>query len=329
MRRPGRALVLLLSLTLVLSACGKKAPPRWIVKTPPPAPSNVHVHYRPDQIALKWTAPASEPPANDYVVYRASNGGVFKRLMVVGETNYLDQDIVPLASYSYKIAAIFGEKPGDVMEGPPVLTGPVGALASLPVPQGVSVTVGDEGVVLTWEPDTTVSGYNVYSSASPDNFPPAPSNPRVIRDGRFQESLDFEADIEDGFEGEIYYTVRAAMLSTDEGLFVEGQRSPPVSVKPGDFVPSAPTGLDVVPAVGKVVVFWNQNPETWVRGYTVYRAQGETDQMGQMDEFKEIGSSRTLAFPDRNPPKGVLRYRVSAMGPVVSGPVSDAVSVKY
>ncbi|KKL18385.1 hypothetical protein LCGC14_2476060, partial [marine sediment metagenome] len=167
-----------------------------------------------------------------------------------------------------------------------------------------------------WETGIDVSGYNVYRSVNMDSFPPAPRNKKPITDAMFAELPDMDKTY--------YYTVRAVMLSTEEGLFVEGPRSPVVAVAPEDFVPDAPGGLDAAVAGEKVVVFWNESPEIWVRGYKVYRAVGESG------EFKEIGSPMGLAFPDREPPRGVvLRYRVTAVGPALESPPSETVSVVY
>ena len=314
--RPGRALAVLLSLMLaltLLSACGKKAPPRWVKKKPPAALNGVQVHYRPDRIVVEWKPAKVTVKAKEHVVYRSVDGGEFQEVYVlVDAPRYVDLDVDPHLSYRYKIVPR-GE---DGLEGKAAVTESVGADDSLPAPANVNVKIAPDGVVLAWEPDIAVSGYNVYRSVNMDSFPPAPRNKKPVTDEKFEELPEMDKSY--------YYTVRAAMLSPGEDLYVEGPRSLVVTVVPEDFVPMAPGGLDAAVAGEKVVVFWNESPEIWVRGYIVYRAVGESG------EFKEVGSPKSLAFPDREPPRGVvLKYRVTAVGPALEGPPSETVRVVY
>ncbi len=297
----------------VLSACGKKAPPRWVKKKPPAALYGVQVHYRPDRIVVEWKPAKGKvaPEEEEHVVYRSVGEGEFQEVAVVDAPRYIDRDVDPHFSYRYKIVP----RGGDGLEGKAAVTESVGADDSLPAPANVNVEIAPDGVVLTWEPDIAVSGYNVYRSANKNSFPPAPRNKRPVTDGKFEELPEMDKAY--------YYTVRAAMLSTGKELFVEGPRSLVVTVALADFVPMAPGGLDAAVAGEKVVVFWNESPEIWVRGYKVYRAVGEAG------EFKEVGSPMSLAFPDHEPPKGVLKYRVTAVGPALESPPSETVEVVY
>ncbi len=307
----GRTLIVLVALSLSLAACGKKAPPRWIASEPPKAPVGVQVHYRPDRISLQWKAPEGAVAAEDYVVNRSKDGGEPVEIAVVKGTKYLDRDIDPNSRYIYEVIA----RAGEGKEGPAASTETVGAKETLPSPKEVAVSVEPGAVVITWLADPGVSGFNVYRSAEQGKFPPAPRNPVLIREGRFEEMPDAALTY--------YFTVRGAMLSLDGDLFVEGPRSSVVRVSPEDYVPSMPGGIDAASTGDKVVVFWNENPEIWVEGYKVYRAEGREGL------FIEIGSPKSLAFPDRAPPKGLLRYRVSALGPVAEGPVSETVEIEY
>lgn len=309
--RASRFLIVLIALTLTIAACGKKAPPRWVVRKAPDAVTDVRVHYRPDQVSLQWKAPKGKHAAEDYVLYRAKDGGEPVQIAVVEGTKYIDRDIVPLGAYTYEVVA----RAGQGLEGPRIPAGTVGAKDTLPIPEEVSISIEPDGVVISWSPVPDVSGFNVYRSAEPDRFPPAPRNPALIREGRYEEMPDTDKPY--------YYMVRVAMLSTDGNLFVEGPGSAPVSVAPEDFVPSMPSGMDIATTGEKVIVFWNENPEVWAKGYKIYRA------VGKGGEFIEIGTPKSLAFPDRNPPVGVLRYRVSALGPAAEGPMSDALEIEY
>jgi hypothetical protein len=68
-----------------------------------------------------------------------------------------------------------------------------------------------------------------------------------------------------------YLVQRIVMLPNNR--FAQSELSPEVSITPIDiFPPGAPTGLHAVPAPGSIELAWDQNPESDVAGYHIYRA---------------------------------------------------------
>jgi hypothetical protein len=73
--------------------------------------------------------------------------------------------------------------------------------------------------------------------------------------------------------GEKYiYFVRSVSLGT-EGKPVESLNSNTIELAPLDvYAPSAPTGVSVGPAPGRLSLFWSANPEPDIAGYLLYRS---------------------------------------------------------
>jgi hypothetical protein len=71
-----------------------------------------------------------------------------------------------------------------------------------------------------------------------------------------------------------------------------------------------------------VLLFWDENPEVWTRGYRVYRSPLENG------DFLPVGTSETPAFEDTDNISGNLFYRIRALGPVNEGPSSETIAVE-
>ena len=160
----------------MLSACGKKAAPRWVERESSAALTGLQVHYRPDRIVVEWKHVAGKVAASKHVIMRSVSEGDFQKVAVVDTLKYVDHDISPLLSYRYKIV------PADkkTLSSNALVTKEVGANGSPPAPADVNITVGPKGLTLTWEHDSDVSGYNVYRSAKEDVFPLVPRNKNPI-----------------------------------------------------------------------------------------------------------------------------------------------------
>jgi hypothetical protein len=260
-------------------------------------------------MVIKWEAPGGGEEPGEYVVYRSEDGGPFEELDSTKRTRYVDAEIEAESVYRYRITARAGRLEGEGADS--VEAGGAG----LEGPSDLKVEILKQGAGLSWGPVSGATGYNIYRSSSPRRFPEAPHNPApVLVEGFVDEALP---------EEDTYYVVRAVLNSSGGELFVEGFPSAAAAISPEEFVPSAPTGLAATAAEGKVLVYWDESPERWVRGFRIYRSRGEKGR------FVRIGESRTPAFPDRKPKRGVLRYRVSAMGPEAEGAPSKAVRVEY
>lgn len=142
-------------------------------------------------------------------------------------------------------------------------------------PTLTSHEIRENGIIIDWQPpqenidgSTPVNllGYNVYrvDEAQPQ-FGQTPLNSALIAAPPF---------VDQHFKfGENYrYVVRSVSLGT-EGAQVESLNSTILSVSPRDiFPPSAPSGISIAPAPGRLSIFFAANPESDVAGYRVYRS---------------------------------------------------------
>lgn len=171
-------------------------------------------------------------------------------------------------TYAYRLRAVSAHGISPWSE--PVVIVPQ---ASLAAPKGLTATKGDSNVRLTWEPVRTLMdggpaegfiGYNVYRGTDKGIRDEAPLNREPLTAPSFKDATAVN-------EHTYYYIVRAV-----DGPAPDGRESPDsreVSATPMDLTPPAtPKGLTVVAGVGRVFLTWNENHETDLAGYRVYRS---------------------------------------------------------
>ncbi len=171
-------------------------------------------------------------------------------------------------------------------------------IAPLAAPSGVAAEATSAGVRLTWAGPVEPSGlvYRVLRGVGKG----APSEAAVVAS---REWLDTEARY-----GESYsYSVQAVLKSGASAA--ESAVSAPVSITPVDrFPPAAPKGLTTVAGVSSIELTWDENGETDLGGYFVYRATGD----GAWE--RTGGRLGAPGFSDRNVQPGTrYRYAVSAV----------------
>jgi fibronectin type 3 domain-containing protein len=142
-------------------------------------------------------------------------------------------------------------------------------------PANVTKEESETAITLKWDPprqnidgSTPVNllGYNVYRvAASQTEAGQIPINQALIATPQYQDR-NFKF-------GEKYtYVVRSVSLGT-LARPVESLNSNSVEAAPEDkFKPSAPTGLSVAAAPGRLAIFFAANPETDIAGYLIFRS---------------------------------------------------------
>jgi predicted phage tail protein len=165
-------------------------------------------------------------------------------------------------------------------------------------PSGLAAVATAAGVRLTWAGPVEPAGlvYRVLRAVGKG----APSEAAVVPS---REWLDAGAKY-----GESYsYWVQAVLNSGSAAA--ESVVSAPVSITPVDrFPPAAPKGLTAVAGVSSIELTWDENGETDLGGYVVYRATGDGAWARAADR---LGAP---SFSDRNVQPGArYRYAVSAV----------------
>jgi hypothetical protein len=171
--------------------------------------------------------------------------------------------------YAYRVVAL-GIK-GDVASpSPEVRTAP---LLSLAPPRTLKALGREQSVELSWEAVSTRSdgsvfsgfvGYNVYRRDAGGAYGEAPLNNEPLRTTSYTDTAAKN-------DTTYFYTVRAVdspALPWRESLDAAEATATPRNVTP----PGRPTGLTVVPGVGRAFLTWNENKEEDMAGYYIYRS---------------------------------------------------------
>lgn len=150
---------------------------------------------------------------------------------------------------------------------------PAARIAQPPVLQPANIR--EDAIALSWQPPSAnidgstpvnLLGYNVYRLDETQSEPAqTPINTELVSATQY-------ADKTFRFGSNYRYIVRSVSLGT-EGAQVESLNSNAIRVEPRDtFAPSAPSGISVAAAPGRLSIFFAANPESDIAGYNIYRS---------------------------------------------------------
>jgi fibronectin type 3 domain-containing protein len=161
----------------------------------------------------------------------------------------------------------------------------IAPLLSLATPKELAAQAGDGNMLLSWTPVTTrmdgsrytgFVGYNIYRGSEKGRYSDTPVNKEPLRTNSFQ-------DAEVANDTTYFYVVRT--IDSPTPPWKEGLDSDEVSATPRDLTPpDRPTGLTVVPGVDRVFLTWNENKESDLVGYHVYRSTASSKDYERLTE---------------------------------------------
>ena len=284
----------LLAVLAAGSACGRKTEPLAPDSPRPEAVTGLKIEVRDAVAYLSWPLPSKNVEGKSldraelkgFRVYRAEVDRERKRLIFrqVAEISMSNPAPAEVRSgtvlwndpglqygrvYVYRIRAysVRGGVSGysDEVRATPLL--------SLAAPKGIAAAGGDSAVTLTWEPVTTRSdgslhqgfvGYTVYRGTAAGKYDETPLNKEPISGTTYR-------DIAVVNDTPYFYRVRA--VDSPVRPWRESLDSAEASAVPRDMTPpEPPTGITVVPGIGRVFLTWNENRERDLAGYHVYRS---------------------------------------------------------
>lgn len=290
------ALPVVLALVLaLLASCGRKTDPLVPESPRPEAVQDVQAVSRDGVAFLSWPVPQrnvegkSMNPAEitGFQVLRAElerdkKKSRYRQIAEIdmespgtvqvrnGRVFWSDHNIRYGQAYGYRIRA-FSSRGGKSQPSEEVRIVP---LLSLAAPKGLTATGGDTQITLTWSPVTTRSdgsvytgfvGYNLYRGNESGHETEAPLNREPLRSTTYRDTT-----VLNGVR--YFYVVRAVDSPTPP--WKESLDSAEVSAMSRDLTPpDRPTGLTVVPGVGRIFLTWNENKERDLAGYYVYRSR--------------------------------------------------------
>ena len=209
--------------------------------------------------------------------------------------------------YGYKVRA-YSARGGVSPYSPEVRAVPVLSLAE---PQRLTAVAGDGVVALTWDAVTLRTdgtlhqgfiGYNIYRSTERGRAGDRPLNAEPVKANTYSDTTVANGTL-------YYYRMRAVDSPVPPGK--ESLDSNEVAAAPTDqTAPAAPSGITVVPGVGRVFLTWNENKERDLAGYHVYRA---TKSGGESQRLTDTIIRRTT-FSDETVRQGMTYfYAVTAV----------------
>jgi fibronectin type 3 domain-containing protein len=321
------AAFLLLVLT-TSGACGRKTPPQVPDSPRPEAIESITVTTRDTVAFLSWPIPARNVEGRDmtstdirqFRIYRVEIGrdGKKGRHKLYAEINmgdpapaevrnnrvfWSDRNLKYGQVYSYQIRAVSvrgGVSPvsEDARAAP---------LLSLAVPKGLTAQANDGSIQLSWAPVTTrmdgsrcegFVGYNLRRGTEKGRFDELSLNKEPLRTNSFK-------DAKVSNDTTYYYIVRS--VDSPAPPWRESLDSEEASATPRDRTPPArPTGLTVVPGVGRAFLTWNENRERDLAGYNVYRS---TRSGKGHAKLTDKALTRTI-FSDERAKQGVVYYYI-------------------
>lgn len=279
----------------MIPACGRKGPPVWLEPEELPAPSNINARFGPDGTSLSWDFP---PELAEYLggfVVEIYKGGALIDSHVTFKGHFADFRVGP---YAYRIAPLGKRKGSRGIFSPGVRRPETGGLTA---PQGLSGIMTTKGFLIEWSGEGPL-----YEISRLINAPGGGMEGLIIPDAAYYIDREFAP-----VGGEVYvYKVRSIMrVSSDEALVVTmGPWSEAFYADSTLVVPETPRGQDITTYEGSVLIYWNENPEKWIRGYRIYRAHAG-------GEFLPLAETPTPAYKDIPGSEGTFAYRVTALGP--------------
>jgi uncharacterized protein len=286
------------SLVLVVAAmgaCGRKTDPLTPDSPRPEAVKDIKIAVRDVVAYLSWPIPVKNVEGKTlgladikgFRIYRAEQSGERKRLLFrqVAEIGLADPAPAQVQNgivtwndtglqygkvYVYRVRA-YSVRGGASGYSDEVRAAP---LLSLAAPQNLKAVGGDGSVMLTWEPVTTrpdgsvhqgFVGYVVYRGTEPGRYADLPLNKEPVTGSSHQDATVINGK-------QYYYRVRA--VDSPVMPWQESPDSAEVMAMPHDMTPPAPPkGITVVPGIGRVFLTWNENKESDLAGYHVYRSK--------------------------------------------------------
>ena len=289
---------------------------------PPAKPTNLSATATHDQVVLTWNDP-DDDSITGYVILRRvrvnDQGGDFSVLVPdtgAAATTYTDDTVAASTTYTYRIKAInqYGASERsrwshiDIPAAPEPETDP----ADL-APTSLAAALAGGQVVLSWDPPAedagSVTGYEVLRGEGEDD-PTTLAADTGSADTTYTDATATTASVR------YAYSVKAIR---------DGERSRASGEAVVQLPPAVPTGVLSAAGHDRVMLNWNDPPDSAITGYRILRAdvaggaQGEFAAVADDTGRADTGYTDTTVEAERS-----YVYRVQAIGPGgLSGPSPD------
>ena len=339
--------------TIQCVGCGKKGDPTAPRPVLPGEIENLAVHPQGESITLAWSIPQTNTdgtPLDDlkgFKIVRSVSSfekeckGCPKKFVLLYDVDYethmmqnpqattieyIDRDIRFRTIYTYRV---FSYNASNRLS-PPSDTREVFWDAPLLPPRNLYAELEGKSAILFWEEPLTLAdggpieglaGYNLYRRLYDEDYSLNPVNDKPITTPACRDN---------GIDPDRNYFFKVRAVRKVKEYFVESYGSKEVALNTTDSTPpDTPTGLDAILTNTGIVLKWDENTESDLKGYYLYRrTEGEA-------EFQRL-TGELLALPsyfDQSVEDGQLyTYTVTAIDNATqenqSAP-SPEVSIEY
>ncbi len=280
-----------------MAGCGRKGPPTLKTYEKPESPSALTAVHKERRIILSWSYPGSlRASIKGFQILRAEGSGFERRAFVDSDqSSFADEEFTLDVSYKYQVLA---ENLKGILSAAPETLEVIPKPLS-PPPDDIRFAVKSDGIDISWKSPGGDVCYNIYKSPEQGRYGDASLNKMPICATAFKDGALSP-------EQNVYYMVRSLHNTP---LKDEGFPSAELVVKPTDFLPSPPSEPATARVDDKIYLMWKESPESWVKGYRVYRKrEGE-------EAFAPVGEVKVPAFTDKEKGETRIWYMIKALGP--------------
>jgi|WetSurMetagenome_2_1015567.scaffolds.fasta_scaffold01843_11 hypothetical protein len=263
----------------------------------PNAVKELNAVHRDGRMDLFWSYGGEQKKVviKGFRLYRAEGNSEYILIAQLppDATRYSDTDIGPGKRYRYKIQA-FSSRGVDSESSMELKVRPVNTPA---VPEGLKYHITNDFAEISWAGAEKGVTFNIFRSENKGVYPGTPLNGKPLEEPFFRDRLHVL--------NPVYYSV-VAVIRTD--IMNESGMSAELLIDPKIFVPAAPADVRIVRSDNRVYISWQDNDETWVRGYRVYRkgTSGVTELLAEVNVPIYVDEDRGGAHAS---------YHVTAFGP--------------
>lgn len=298
-------LFLIITIFFIIS-CGRKGDP-VLQRKIPSSVKDITVIQKDRKIEIAWSYPRVEQERiKGFRILKADKEKDFFKEVAFLDKNvlrFIDEDTKEKETYHYKIIVV--DQKDRVSEESVITVSPVKPLKA---PIDITYSLKDNSLQIRWSPSDSAK-YYVYKSYEKGKFESL-LNSTPIAETFYRDRIEKDKTV--------YYSIKAVK---EEVFRVESPFSEELEIDPATFIPSKPNKPTYVISKKGIYLLWNENPETWINGYRIYRKNEEES------EFKAIGESLLPTFLDKEVISSKRIYYITALGPKKESPSSEPVEV--
>ena len=270
--------------------------------------TGMRASHRDGKITISWSyARQAKIIIKGFYVERAEGSAPFETITFLkgDATQFADDHFEVGKEYRYRIR-VYSLRNVISDESAELKVTPVG----LPQPpKKLAFRLTNDAIEITWNKVADGVTYNIYRGTDRGNCDAALLNATPLEQPFFKDGVNAGQPV--------FYSVRSLLHTT---IVNEGAPSECLEVDPQSFMPVHPSDVRFVRTEGKLYVSWKENPETWIKGYRVYRKKGQ-------GQFIHAADVPIPLFVDEEPINVLTSYYITALGPVKESSPSGTVSV--